>query len=148
MTFKHKLSARLALMRDRCVAVVAAVIALAAVHACRQPLTPAQPVTRIAISPRTLSLQQNQTSDFTVVGFTSTGDTASVAVSWSVTSGSISDTSTSSGKHYGRYKAGPDTGSVKVIAHGNPGGKTGTAAVTVTSASVASVTVSPVSVSE
>ncbi|PYO35189.1 MAG: hypothetical protein DMD74_08225 [Gemmatimonadetes bacterium] len=148
MTFKHKLSARLALMRDRCVAVVAAVIALAAVHACRQPLTPAQPVTRIAISPRTLSLQQNQTSDFTVVGFTSTGDTASVAVTWSVTSGSISDTSTSSGKHYGRYKAGPDTGSVKVVAHGNPGGKTDTAAVTVTSAAVASVTVSPVSASE
>src|SRR2546426_131652 len=145
MTFKHKLSARLALMRDRCVAVVAAVIALAAVYACRQPLTPAQPVTRIAISPRTLSLPQNQTSDFTVVGFTSTGDTASVAVSWSVTSGSITDTSTSSGKHYGRYKAGPDTGKVKVVAHG--GGTTDTAAVTVTSAPVASVTVSPVSVS-
>src|SRR5205814_131587 len=145
---KHKLSARLALMRDRCVAVVAPVLALAAVHARRQPLTPAQPLTRIAISPRTLSLQQNQTSDFTVVGFTSTGDTASVAVTWSVTSGSISDTSTSSGKHYGRYKAGPDTGSVKVVAHGNPGGKTDTAAVTVTSAAVASVTVSPVSASE
>src|SRR5436190_50024 len=147
MTFKHKLSARLALMRDRCVAVVAAVIALAAVHACRQPLTPAQPVTRIAISPRTLSLQQNQTSDFTVVGFTSTGDTASVAVTWSVTSGSISDTSTNSGKHYGRYKAGPDTGSVKVVAHGNPGGKTETAAVTVTQLPVASVTVTPATAS-
>src|SRR2546426_1057937 len=141
MTFKHKLSARLALMRDRCVPVVAAVIALAAVYACRQPLTPAQPVTRIAISPRTLSLPQNQTSDFTVVGFTSTGDTASVAVSWSVTSGSITDTSTSSGKHYGRYKAGPDTGKVKVVAHGS--GTTDTAAVTVTSRPVASVTVSP-----
>src|SRR5438309_2140033 len=148
MTFKHKLSARLALMRDRCVAVVAAVIAFAAVHACRQPLTPAQPLTRIAISPRTLSLQQNQTSDFTVVGFTTTGDTASVVVSWSVTSGSITDTSTSSGKHYGRYKAGPDTGRVKVVAHGNPGGTSDTAAVTVTSAPVASVAVSPVSVSE
>src|SRR5439155_24827455 len=87
MTFKPKLSARLALMRDRCVTVFTAVIALAAVHACRQPLTPAQPGSRIAISPRTLSLQQNQTSDFTAVGFTSTGDTATVAVSWSVSSG-------------------------------------------------------------
>src|SRR3989442_8285710 len=144
MTFKHKLSARLALMRDRCVAVVAAVIALAAVYACRQPLTPAQPVTRIAISPRTLSLPQNQTSDFTVVGFTSTGDTATIAVSWSVTSGSITDTSTSSGKHYGRYKAGSDTGKVKVTAMGHPGGSD-TAVVTVTPVPVASVTVSPAS---
>src|SRR5256885_4207970 len=147
MTFKHKLSARLALMRDRCVAVFAAVIALAAVHACRQPLTPAQPGSRIAISPRTLSLQQNQTSDFTAVGFTSTGDTATVAVSWSVSSGIITDTSTTSGKHYGRYKAGADTGRVKVVAHGNPGGTSDTAVVTVTPAPVASVMVSPAAAS-
>src|SRR5438552_14967536 len=126
MTFKHKLSARLALMRDRCVTVFTAVIALAAVHACRQPLTPAQPGSRIAISPRTLSLQQNQTSDFTAVGFTSTGDTATVAVSWSVSSGSISDTSTISGIHYGRYMAGPDTGCVMFVAHGNQGRTTDT----------------------
>src|SRR5438309_1683154 len=148
MTFKHKLSARLALMRDRCVTVFTAVIALAAVHACRQPLTPAQPGSRIAISPRTLSLQQNQTSDFTAVGFTSTGDTATVAVSWSVSSGIITDTSTTSGKHYGRYKAGADTGRVKVVAHGNPGGTSDTAVVTVTPAPVASVMVSPASASE
>src|SRR2546421_252375 len=134
-------------MRDRCVTVFTAVIALAAVHACRQPLTPAQPGSRIAISPRTLSLQQNQTSDFTAVGFTSTGDTATVAVSWSVSSGIITDTSTTSGKHYGRYKAGADTGRVKVVAHGNPGGTSDTAVVTVTPAPVAAGVVSPAAAS-
>ena len=63
-----------------------------------------------------LTLQENQAADFTAIAFTSTGDTADLAVSWSVTSGSITDTSSSSGQHRGRFRAGADTGKVKVVA--------------------------------
>src|SRR5207249_1012806 len=103
-------------------------------------------VSRLVLSPKILTLRQNQVADFTAVGLAATGDTATVAVSWSVTSGSITDTSTSNGKHYGRYKPGSDTGKVKVTATGHPGGSD-TAVVTVTPVPVASVTVSPASAS-
>jgi len=151
MTFKHKLSRRPALLKDRALLVSATVLAAVAVLACERPLritdSGTGTVSRIVVSPKTLTLRQNQATDFTAVGLTSTGDTTPVAVSWSVTSGSITDTSTSSGKHYGRYRAGSDTGKVKVVAKGNPGGTSDTAIVSVTLAPVASVTVSPAAAS-
>src|SRR2546425_3756045 len=150
MTFKHKLSRRLALLKDRTMVASTALLAVAAIVGCERPLTFTDPgtgaVSRLVISPKILTLRQNQVADFTAVGLAATGDTATVAVSWSVTSGSITDTSTSNGKHYGRYKAGSDTGKVKVTATGHPGGAD-TAVVTVTPAPVASVTVSPGSAS-
>src|SRR5207244_1710472 len=78
---------------------------------------------------------------------TTGGDTASVTVSWSVTSGTITDMSSTGGKHYGRYKAAADTGKVKVIARGQPNGVSDTATVTVTAVPVAAVSVSPTSAS-
>src|SRR6266540_2282050 len=151
MTFKHKLSRRLALLRDRRIAGSAVVLGVAAVLACEKPLNLTDPgtsaVSRLVLSPKVFTLRQNQTVAFTAVGLTGTGDTANVAVSWSVTSGSITDTSTNNGKHYGRYKPGSDTGKVKVVAKGNPGGVSDTATVTVTPAPVASVTVTPATVS-
>jgi len=74
--------------------------------------------TRLDVSPKLLTLQQNQAADFTAVGFTSTGDTADVAINWSTTSGSITDTTTINGKHHGRFKAGSDTGKVKIVVRG------------------------------
>src|SRR2546422_447800 len=146
MTFKHKLSRRLALLKDRTMVASTALLAVAAIVGCERPLTFTDPGTgtssRLVLSPKILTLQQNQVADFTAVGLAATGDTATLAVSWSVTSGSITDTSTSNGKHYGRYKAGSDTGKVKVTATGHPGGSD-TAVVTVTPVPVASVTVSP-----
>src|SRR3989441_968895 len=151
MTFKHKLSRRLALLKDRTMVASTALLAVAAIVGCERPLTFTDPgtgaVSRLVISPKILTLRQNQVADFTAVGLAATGDTATVAVSWSVTSGSITDTSTSNGKHYGRYKAGSDTGKVKVTATGRPGGSSDTAVVTVTPVPVASVTVSPASAS-
>jgi uncharacterized protein YjdB len=88
-------------------------------------------------------LQQYQAADFTAIGFTGTGDTASLTVTWSATSGSITGTSTNNGKHNGVYKAGGDTGKVKVVAKDNSGGPSDTAVVTVTLAPVATVAVSP-----
>ncbi|HEY3220376.1 MAG TPA: Ig-like domain-containing protein [Gemmatimonadales bacterium] len=96
---------------------------------------------RVAVTPKLLTMQQNQTADFTAIGFTSAGDTADLSINWSVTSGSITDTSTNNGRHRGRYRAGADTGKVKVVARG--GGKSDTAVVTVTLAGVATVVVTP-----
>ena len=124
-------------------------LAFTAVGACELPTRPPVPTgasaSRLAVSPKLLTLQQNQVADFMAVAFTSAGDTADVAVNWSATSGSITDTSTNNGLHKGRYRAGADTGKVKVIAKGHPGEASDTAIVTVMPASVATVAVSPAS---
>src|SRR6266496_1408182 len=113
---------------------------------------------RVDVSPKLVTLQQNQAADFTAIGFTSTGDTAAVTINWSATSGSITDTTTSGGKHQGHYRAGSDTGKVKIVARGKSGGPADVAtvtvacegqssvvAITVTVVPVASVSVSPAS---
>src|SRR5207253_2799246 len=63
--------------------------------------------------------------------------------SWSVTAGSIIDTSSNGKRHYGHYKAGPNPGQYKVVATGSPGGVSDTAVVTVTVAPVSAVSVAP-----
>src|SRR2546426_2526492 len=126
--------------------VPAAVLAATALLACEKPVgltNPTPTVSSLAVSPRAITLLPNQVADFMAVGFTSTGDTAQMSVTWSVTSGAITDTASSGGRHYGHYKAGSDTGSFKVIATGHPGGKTDNATVTVTAVPVASVVVTP-----
>src|SRR5207248_855373 len=97
MTFKHKLSSRLALLKDRVVLASLAGLVTAAI----------------------------------------------MAVSWSVTAGSIIDTSSNGKRHYGHYKAGPNPGQYKVVATGSPGGVSDTAVVTVTVAPVSAVSVAP-----
>jgi len=130
--------------------VVAALGCAAIMVACELPTRPRQDsgaASRLTVSPQVVSLQQNQAADFTAIGFTTAGDTANVAVSWSATSGSIIDTNTSNGRHNGRYRAGADTGNVRVVAKGNPGGPADTAIVTVTLAPVTTVAVSPATAS-
>jgi uncharacterized protein YjdB len=128
-----------------------ALASLTALVACELPTRPpvanGPEASRLAVSPKALILQQNQSADFTAIGFTTAGDTADVAISWSATSGTITDTSTDSGRHRGRYRAGADTGKVKVVAKGQPGGPADTAVVTVTLAPVVTVAVSPAAAS-
>jgi uncharacterized protein YjdB len=145
MPFTFKLAQRLARMRQQGVGLTAVALAIAAVVSCELPTRPpvGENAYRLEVSPKTLTLQQFQAVDFTAVGLTSVGDTATMEVSWSVSSGSIVDTSTSSGRHRGRYRAGSDTGKVKVVAKGRPSGPADTAVVTVTPATVVSVAVSP-----
>src|SRR5437016_3851794 len=146
MTFKHKLSSRLALLKDRVVLASLAGLVTAAIVACELPVRATDPGGTIAdllVSPKILTLRQNATADFTAVGFMSTGDSASMAVSWSVTAGSIIDTSSNGKRHYGHYKAGPNPGQYKVVATGSPGGVSDTAVVTVTVAPVSAVSVAP-----
>src|SRR5438876_7776020 len=120
MTFKHKLSRRLALLRDG--SIVVAVAALATVVGCEQPIsqfiTPT--VSRLVVSPQVVTLEPDQTQDFMAVGFTPTGDTAQVDVTWSTTGGTISDGGTQHGKHLGHLKAG-QCGTSTVTATANPG---------------------------
>jgi len=151
MTFMHKLSCRLALLKDRVVAVSPALLAAAVVFACERPVqltdTGSGTVAQLLVYPKSMTVRTGQTADFMAVALTSAGDTAAAAVTWSATSGSITDTSTKGGRHYGKYKAGPDTGRVKVIARGQGSNLSDTATVAVTLPPVASVSVSPASAS-
>src|SRR5216684_3459199 len=144
MTFLHKLSNRLARLK-------APLIQSLAVLSCERPLgidASSSALTRIAVSPRDVTLFPNQTTDIMAVGFTAAGDTAmGISVNWSVMGGggTIIDTSTSSGRHYGRYKSGTQLGKYKVVATSSS--ISDTAAVTVTQVPVATVAVTPAAAS-
>jgi uncharacterized protein YjdB len=132
--------------RGTVMALATVLLAAAVCGSCEKPLnltgTGTSP-SLLTVAPKAATLRINQTLDLTAVDLTTSGDTAAVAVTWSVTSGSMIDTSTSGGKHKGRYKAGADTGKVKVIATGHPGGQSDTAVVTVTPVPVWAVVVAP-----
>ena len=149
MTFMHKLSCRLALLKDRVVAVSPVLLAAAVVFACERPVqltdTGSGTVAQLLVYPKSMTVRTGQTADFMAVALTSAGDTAAAAVTWSATIGSITDTSTKGGRHYGKFKAGSDTGRVKVIARGQGNNLADTATVAVTLPPVASVSVSPAS---
>src|SRR6266540_2456443 len=138
MTFKHKLSRRLALLFG------SAALATLAISACELPgtLTPPTGASQLVVSPHAVAAQPDQDVMFTAVGLTAEGDTADVEVTWSTTGGSISgqSRSTNGRRHYGHWK-NSTCGSFGVAATSNPGGSSDTASVTVTC--VASVTVTP-----
>src|SRR2546426_3914892 len=143
MTFLHKLSQRLSRLKALCA------LAGMGLVACEKPVAltdPAAPgvVTRLAVSPKNVTLLPNQTTDLMAVGFPAGGHTGTIAVSWSVTGGTMLDTSANGGRHYGHYKSGTQPGQYKVIGNGNPGGLSDTTTVVVNPVPVASVSVSPV----
>ncbi|PYO83048.1 MAG: hypothetical protein DMD65_06850 [Gemmatimonadetes bacterium] len=142
MTFLHKLAHRLARLK------AAFAIGLVGALACEriaQTTDPSGSVSRLDLSPKSLTLMTNQTTKFTVVALTSTGDTTNVAVSWSVTGGTITDSTSNNGQHYGKYKAPGQTGQYKVRATG--GGTSDSSTVTVAPVPVASVVVAPATAS-
>src|SRR2546425_7002360 len=124
MTFRHKLSHRLALLRSSSAAAAGAGLALLWVASCEKPLNVSEPnpsVAQLVVSPKVVTLQENQVQDFMAVGFSTTGDTAQIGVTWSVTGGTI-DTSSSGKRHYGHYK-NASCGGYKVVATSHPGPK-------------------------
>src|SRR5438874_13136305 len=132
MTFLHKLPRRIGRLKAWTVITVAAVSVAAAVVGCEQPISDTIPtVSRLVVSPKTVTLAPDQTQDFMAVGFTPTGDTAQVDVTWSTTKGSVSDKGTNGRRHYGQYK-NAQCGTSTVTATAHPGIVTGTASVTVT----------------
>ena len=139
MTFKHKLSNRLALLRD---IVLAGTVALAA---CEVPSRTSldEAVSKVIVSPETLVVSSNQTTDFVAVALTAAGDTVSSGITWTATAGSVTDATTGNGVHKGHYSAPSSPGQYKVKAKANSGSAADSATVTVTSVAVASVSVSP-----
>src|SRR5438034_661531 len=150
MTFLHKLAHRLARLKADARPVVSATAVVAgAVIACEKMANPSSPgstVSQLVVSPKVVTLQQDQLQDFMAVGFTPAGDTAQISVTWSVTGGTLVDTSSQGGRHYAHYN-GTACGSFKVAGTSHPGQKSDTGNVTVTCAqpAVASVVVSPAS---
>ena len=145
MTFKYKLSVRLALLKDLLV-----LLPVLALFACEKPAGisgpsgPSAVVSKVVVSPRQVALLPNQTSHFMAVALTATGDTASVAVTWSATGGSIVDTFSAGGRHYATYQPSAVPGNYLVIATDPPDvGFADTSTVTVMSQPVASVALSP-----
>src|SRR5205807_1533320 len=121
MTFLHKLSQRLARMKAG--TPIPATLA-GREHAIRPKRPIAYPASQLVVSPQVVTLQPDQTQDFMAVGFTPTGDTAQVDVTWSTSRGSLSDKGTKGGRHYGQYRnAGCGTSTVTATAH--PGNVTG-----------------------
>src|SRR5205809_656023 len=152
MTFKHKLSCRQALLKDRRVLYVAATLAAAVVASCELPARTTDTGTTLAqvvVLPKTVNLVQNQSTDFVAFGVSTASDTMPVAVNWSVTGGNITDSVTSKGMHYGHFKAGAQTGQYKVRAQDPATGMSdsATAVVTATAVPVASVVVLPAAAS-
>src|SRR3989442_1706363 len=146
MTLTREWCGSRAPLQFRALALPAAVLAAAALFGFEQPasVTDSTPtVSSLVVSPQAIALLPNQVADFMAVGFTSTGDTAQMSVTWSVTSGAITDTASSGGRHYGHYKAGSDTGTFKVSATAHPGGKAANATVTVTAGAGGAVVVAP-----
>src|SRR5437879_8126252 len=150
MTCLHKLAQRLARLRGDAPTVVSSTALVAgAVIACERLANPSGPgstVSQLVVFPKVVTLQQDQLQDFMAVGFTPAGDTAQISVTWSVTGGTLVDTSSQGGRHYALYN-GTACGSFKVAGTSHPGQKSDTGNVTVTCAqpAVASVVVSPAS---
>jgi uncharacterized protein YjdB len=149
MTFKYKLSRRLALLKDRRALSLAVVLAVAVAN-CERPVATGvgDGLAQLVVFPPTVNVVENQSADFAAFGLTSAGDTMAVAVSWSVTGGgTITDSTTGKGMHYGHYKAGGQAGRYKVVAT-DPGSglsDSATAVVTATAVPVAQVAVLPTS---
>src|SRR3989441_567611 len=150
MPYLHKLSSRLALIKGRVAVAAAAALVAGAGVACERAVGTTEPsltVSRLVVSPKSVVLPPNQALYFLAVGLMPAGDTGTVTVTWGATGGAMLDTSTTKGVHYGHYKAAAAPGRYNVIAAAQPGGKADTAVVTVSSVSVASVTVSPATAS-
>jgi uncharacterized protein YjdB len=153
MTFKYKLSCRLALMRDRIVVGLVAALAAAVMFACEKPVQVTGPngsiLAQLGVAPIAVTLHQNQIVSFMAVALTTAGDTdvTPVAIAWSATGGTILDTSSSGGRHYGHYQAAASPGTYQVAAAVQPSGLADTATVTVIPVPVASLSISPPSAS-
>ena len=141
MSFKHKLSRRLAVL-----------VGVVAVTACELPVAtppPAPTVAALIIAPKAAAVQPNHDVALMAVGLMTSGDTAQIIVTWRASDGTIGNYSDNGGRHYAHYSTA-NTGTFKVWATSDPGGKSDTATITVSPSApepVASVTVTPATAS-
>src|SRR5947199_8111088 len=142
MPFMHKLSCRLALMKSALL-----VVSLTAVG-CELPVqVSGAGDVFLAVVPKTVTVQPLDTVSLMAIGYTTAGDTVNVPVSWSMTGGTMVDSTTQGWRHYAKIKAGQRNGTFKVVAHGDQNSTSDTATVTVAQLPVASVLVTPAVVS-
>jgi len=97
------------------------------------------PLTQVILTPATASVTVGKTLQFAAYGGKKNGDSVAVTVAYSATGGTISAA--------GLYTAGQSAGTYRVIATQSGGTLADTAAVTLSSVPVASVTVSPTAAS-
>src|SRR5438876_9898292 len=99
MTFKHKLSHRLALLRD---IALAGTVALAA---CEVPSRTSldEAVSKVIGSPETLVVSSNQTTDFVAVALTAAGDTTNSGITCTGSATSVPETTTGHCVQEGHY---------------------------------------------
>src|SRR5437667_67171 len=122
MTFMHKLSRRLALLKDA--TALTGPSGSSVVHVRRR-----RALAQIFVTPGTASLGTYGTQQFVAYGRLNIGDSVAVAVTWSATGGGISPG--------GLYTAGSNPGAYAVTASAS--GISGAATVTVASVPVATV---------
>jgi hypothetical protein len=105
---------------------------------------------RVDVTPAAVTMQKDETIDLSAVGFAASGDSVEIAVTWAATGGTMISESTVGRRHVGRYRSGQTCGSYSVIATGAPGGAADTVAISITCTTipVASVDVTPTSVTE
>jgi hypothetical protein len=97
---------------------------------------------RVEVAPKNVGLTPGATEVFQAVALTPSGDTVQGTLTWRLEgNGALTDTSTIGGRHEGRYQAGSDTGSARLIAAA--GNRADTALIHVTLQPVASITVAP-----
>ncbi|HET7297058.1 MAG TPA: Ig-like domain-containing protein, partial [Gemmatimonadales bacterium] len=147
MPFGHKLPHRLALLKDRLPRWALLAAPLTFVASCEKPIPTGttQPPTQLVVFPSSATLQPDQVQDFTAVALTAAGDTAGVSVVW-IASGGVVDTNSVGGRHYGHYH-NATCGQYTLSATGQPGGVTGSSAITVVCpAPVASLSLLPTAV--
>jgi uncharacterized protein YjdB len=143
MPFKFKLSRRLA--RLKAVVLVTPVLPLACVTGDKlvEPQVPHAEIVRLVISPTQVTVGKDKDVEFTAVGFTATGDTAPVSLTWFAKKGAVTDGGgTKPGKRLGHYKS-PRNRSQDTVVVADTSGHADTATVTVTDTSVASVALTP-----
>lgn len=136
MSFKDKLSHHLA---------VAGALAVVAVIACQVPSTitpPAPTVAALIISPKAAAVQPGQDVGLMAIGLTTSGDTAEIIVTWGASEGTIGNYTDNGRRHYAHYSTA-NSGTFKVWATSDPGGKSDTATITVSSAPSPSGTPDP-----
>lgn len=110
---------------------------------------PGDALARLEISPVAVTMQKDEVADFQAAGFSASGDSVEIGVTWAASGGTMVSQSTVGRRHDGRYRAGQACGSYAVIATGAPGDVADTASISIVCAPapVASVAVAPASAS-
>src|SRR5882672_3813890 len=102
MIFLSKLAERLARLW------VVPVIGACMLTTCKLPparsTAPPDAVAKLDLSPSSLSLLTDRTTDFAVVALTANNDTVDVSVNWTTSGGSITPVSDVGGVKHARYK--------------------------------------------